>query len=69
MIGGAVSLQLLVVGELDVEGLLPDDGHHCGVITHHVLSRFLRVHLQEGLRGRTGERTSGKALLYQPSTG
>lgn len=41
MVGGAISLQLLVVGELDIEGLLPDDRHHCGVITHHVLSRFL----------------------------
>lgn len=45
LVRGVVSLQLLVVGELDVDVMVPDEGHHCGVITHHVLSRFLRVHL------------------------
>lgn len=45
LIGGVVGLELLVVGELDVDWMVPDDGHHCGVIAHHVLSSFLRVHL------------------------
>lgn len=45
LVGGVVGLQLLVVGELDVDWVVPDDGHHCGVVTHHVLSCFLRVHL------------------------
>lgn len=65
LVGGVVGLELLVVGELDVDRLLPDDGHHCGVITHHVLSRFLRVHLQEGLTGHTGQCTSVKMPRQQ----
>lgn len=65
LVGGVVGLELLVVGELDVDRLLPDDGHHCGVITHHVLSCFLRVHLQEGLTGHTGQCTSVKVPLQQ----
>lgn len=41
LVGRVVSLQLLVVRELDKDGMVSDDGHHCGVITHHVLSCFL----------------------------
>ncbi len=41
LIGGVVGLELLVVGELNVDRMVPDDGHDCGIITHHVLSCFL----------------------------
>lgn len=60
LVGGVVGLKLLVVGELDVDRVVANDGHHCGVIAHHILSCFLRVHLQEGL---TGQKGGVKALL------
>ena len=41
LVGGVVGLELFVVGELDIDRVVPDDGHHCGVVTHHVLSCFL----------------------------
>lgn len=41
LVGGVLRLQLLVVGELDEDRLLPDGGLHRGVIRHHVLSCVL----------------------------
>lgn len=41
LVGGVLCFQLLVVGELDEDGLLSDGGLHRGVICHHVLSCVL----------------------------
>lgn len=49
LVGRVVGLELLVVGELNVDGLVSDDGHHRGIIAHHVAGGVLAVHLQEGL--------------------
>ena len=49
LVGGVVSLELLVVGELDVDRVVSEDGGDGGVVGHHGLSRLLRAHLDEGL--------------------
>lgn len=48
-----------MVGELNVDGLVSDDRHHCGIIAHHVAGCILAAHLQEGLdtRSRRGQQT------------
>lgn len=52
LVGRVVSLQLLVVGVLDEDGLTPDDWRDGGVVVHHGLCRLLRVHLQKSLRSQ-----------------
>lgn len=49
LVGGVVSLELLVVGVLQEDGVVADDGRHRGVIADHGLGRVLSVHLYEGL--------------------
>ena len=49
LVGGVVSLELLVVGVLQEDGMVADDGRHRGIIADHGLGRVLRVHLYEGL--------------------
>lgn len=53
LVGRVIGLELLVVGELNVDGLVSDDRHHRGIIAHHVAGCILAVHLQEGLDTRT----------------
>lgn len=50
LVGRVVSLQLLVVGVLHKDGMIADEWSDGGVIIHHRLSSFLRVHLQKSLR-------------------
>lgn len=38
-----------MVGELDVDELVPEDGSDCGVVVDHGAGRLLRVHLYERL--------------------
>lgn len=49
LVGRVVGLQLLVVGVLHEDGMVPYDGCDGGVIVHHRLSRLLSVHLQKSL--------------------
>lgn len=68
LVGRVVGLELLVVGELDVDGLVSDDGHHRGIVAHHVAGGVLAVHLQEGLDTGTsrGQRTHRDRAVTRP---
>ena len=51
LIRRVVSLELLVVGVLHVNWVVPDDGGDGGVVVHHGLCTLFTVQLQEGLQG------------------
>lgn len=54
LVRGAVCLELLVVGELDVDGLAAQHRRHRRVVVHHGVGGLFCVHLDEGLGMGTG---------------
>lgn len=51
MVGGVVSLELLVGRVLHVNRVVSDDGSHGGVVAHHCLCALLTAQFQKGLQG------------------
>lgn len=51
MVGGVVSLELLVGRVLHVNWVVSDDGSHGGVVADHCLCTLLTAQFQEGLQG------------------
>lgn len=64
LVGGVVSLELLVGRVLHVNWVVSDDGSDGGVVADHCLCALLAAQFQEGLQGEEEQKNIDLAHAY-----